>query len=73
MTPIDERDFLNHWTMFGVAACVSKIGSRWRIWSGKTGHGLFKTKREAMAMADQCALAIGQRRAEALRKGNQWP
>src|SRR5262245_60366680 len=64
MTPDEERDFLNHWIMFGVAACVSKVGSRWRIWSGNTGHPLFKTKRAAMAMADQYALAISHRRAE---------
>ena len=46
-----EMDFIKHGSMFGVENTVSKLGRRWVIWSGLTGHGLFATKREAVAMA----------------------
>lgn len=47
-----EADFMRHAHRFGTPNCVSRLGRGWVIWSGLTGHGMFKTKREAVAMAD---------------------
>lgn len=62
---IEERDFRNHWSMFGTPAVVNRVGRHWTVWGGRLGHGVYRTKREAMEMATRQAKAIGRRAAEA--------
>lgn len=58
---IRERDLCNHWSMFGEANCVERLGSRWIILY-HLHHTTFRTKREAMAACTNLVLAIARRR-----------
>ena len=59
----DERNFLNHWSMFGVANVVTKVGSHHWALAYDQSPLVFRTKREAMMVADKRALAIGHKKA----------
>jgi hypothetical protein len=58
----DERQFINHWAMFGTDAVLHRLGRKWTVGHGACQHpGLFKTKREAGAAAGAFACAMGLR------------
>ncbi len=59
------RDLSNHWSMFGAAALVQKRGRGWTTSFRGNGHPtIFKTKREAMEMADAWVLESARKRHE---------
>jgi hypothetical protein len=58
---VDERSFLNHSTMFGADAALTKLGRKWVI--GFNVHpGIFKTKRAAYEAAEKLAHVISLRK-----------
>jgi hypothetical protein len=63
-----ERDFVNHWAMFGTNAVLHKLGTKdnkWTVGFADCQHpGVFKTKREAAEAASKMVCAIGLRRYE---------
>jgi hypothetical protein len=63
-----ERDFVNHWAMFGTYSVVHKLGSKggkWTVGYAECQHpGVFKTRREAAEAASKMACAIGLRKYE---------
>ena len=61
---IRERDLRNHWSMFGVASCVERIGRKWQVMYGLVPV-LFNTKTEAMDACDRLVLAICRRNTNA--------
>lgn len=58
----DERQFINHWSMFGTYAVVKKCGRKWSVGYATCQHpGLFDTKCEAGEAASKMACAMGLR------------
>lgn len=65
----EEACFYRHSQRWGEMATVSKIKRYWWIWSGKTGHGLFKTKREAVVIAERYFMILNEKRRDFLEAG----
>lgn len=59
----DERNLINHWSMFGSAAIVEKVGRSWMIREfGSVKHPMvYKTKRQAMDAGTAMVLAKSNR------------
>ncbi len=55
------RDLTNHWSMFGEAALVKKLGKGWIVDFRGHGHPIvYKTKREAMHWATEWVLEVSR-------------
>ena len=53
-----ERDFRNHYMMFGTDAVITKMASKnWVVW---THPGNFKTRKAARVAATNLFLSIGR-------------